>query len=327
MSQFGERWDDNSPVRTIDMRAADYVERRDSGHWTDKDEAELEAWLSETVAHRVAFLRLNSSWRRTERLAALRSPEHEQDVPHGPGSGRNYLKVAAGFGLFLALGGFIATYFSTPHVETYSTPIGGREILTLRDGSKIELNTNTSVHVSLNAKERAITVEKGEVYFQVHHDASRPFMVTAQGHRLIDLGTEFSLRIDRQNVKVALLEGSVRFDPDNQIAVKPKVLTPGDVLLASTDRISVKKEPLHDVLESLAWRQGMLVFHNTALAAAAAEFNRYNQTKIVIQDPLAAKETINGTLPINNLAEFSRMAKNLFGLRAENHEDEILLTR
>ncbi|HEV2560757.1 MAG TPA: FecR domain-containing protein [Rhizomicrobium sp.] len=326
MSQFRERFE-NAPYSDIDMRAANYVERRDASGWTDRDEAELDAWLSEAVAHRITFIRLNSSWKRTERLVALRTPEHLPDAPRGPGGGRNYVRVAAVFGLLLGAGGFLAIYLNTPRIETYSTPVGGREILTLRDGSRVELNTDTSIRVSLSAQERAITVERGEVYFQVHHDASRPFVVTAQGHHLIDLGTEFSLRVDPQHVKVALLAGRVRFDPDTQTSAKAEVLTPGDVLMASADRVSVKKESLHDLLASLAWRQGMLVFHNTALADAAAEFNRYNQTKIVIQDPLAAKEAINGTLPINNLAEFSRMAKNLFGLRAENREDEILLTR
>lgn len=320
-------WDDNIALPSIDMRAADYVERRDSGNWTEQDEAELQAWLDQSVAHRVSFLRLNSSWRRTERLVALRAPDKGPDVPNDPSRGTQYLKIAAVFGVFLGLGGFLAVYLTTPQSETYSTPVGGREILTLKDGSRIELNTNTSVRVALSGKERAITVEKGEVYFEVHHDASRPFTVTAQGHRVVDLGTQFSLRVDKKDVKVALFEGRVRFDPYAQIDTKPEILMPGEVLVASADRVSVKKEPLQDLLASLAWRNGMLEFHNTTLAAAAAEFNRYNQTKIVLDDPKAGAETINGMLPINDLAEFAHVAKNLFGLRAENHGDEIVLTR
>jgi len=321
------RWSDETAMPSIDMRAADYVERRDSGNWTDKDEAELEGWLAENIAHRVSFLRLNSSWRRTERLAALRPPEDEEEVPRGPSSGGHYLKIAAVFGLLLGVGGFATVYLTTPRTETYSTPVGGREILTLKDGSRIELNTNTSVRVALSGKERAVTVEKGEVYFKVHHDASRPFVVKAQGHRVVDLGTEFSLRVERHDVKVALFDGRVRFDPDTQTNAKPKVMIPGEVLTASVDRVSVEKEPLQDLLASLAWRRGMLQFHNTTLAAAAAEFNRYNQTKIVLDDPKAGTETINGMLPINDLAEFAHVAKSLFGLRAENHGDEIVLTR
>jgi len=321
------RWDDEAGMPSIDMRAADYVERRDSGNWSETDEAELEAWLAESIAHRVSFLRLNSSWRRTERLAALRPPEDEKDIPQGPPNGGHYLKIAAVFGLLLGIGGFAAVYLTAPRAETYSTPVGGREILTLRDGSRIELNTNTSVRVALGGTERAISVEKGEVYFHVHHDASRPFIVTAQGHHVVDLGTEFSLRVEKTDVKLALFQGRVRFDPDSLGSEKPEFLKPGEVLTASLDRVSVKKEPLQKLSASLAWRSGMLEFHDTSLAEAAAEFNRYNQTKIVLDDPNAGTETINGTLPINDLAEFAHVAKNLFGLRAENHGDEIILTR
>jgi len=327
MNQFGKRWDDDDIVPAVDMRAAEYVERRDSTDWSEKDEAELQAWLGESIAHRVSFLRLSSSWRRTERLVALRSPEKGPDVAPDSSSGTRYLKIAAVFGVFLGLGGFLATYLTTPQTETYSTPVGGREILTLKDGSKIELNTNTSVRVALSSKERAVTVDRGEVYFQVHHDATRPFVVTAQGHRVVDLGTQFSLRVEKSGLQVALVEGRVRFDPYAQTNAKAEVLTSGDVLVASVDRVSVKKQPMQDLLASLAWRSGMLEFHNTPLADAAAEFNRYNQTKIVLDDPRAGTETINGMLPINDLAEFAHVAKNLFGLHAENHGDEIVLAR
>jgi transmembrane sensor len=71
----------------------------------------------------------------------------------------------------------------------------------------------------------------------------------------------------------------------------------------------------------------MLVFHETSLADAAAQFNRYNETKIVIADPRASRETINGKLPTNDLEEFERMARNIFGLRAEKRGNELVLTR
>ena len=136
MSQFREHRDGDAPYGEIDIRAANYVERRDAAGWTDCDEAELEAWLSESFTHRVTFIRLNSSWKRTERLVALRAPESLPDAPRGPGHGGTYIKAAAAFGLLLGLGGFLALYFTTPRMETYSTPVGGREILTLKDGSQ-----------------------------------------------------------------------------------------------------------------------------------------------------------------------------------------------
>jgi transmembrane sensor len=327
MSQFQDPRDDDAPFSDIDLRAANYVERRDNGDWTDRDEADFEAWLGESVAHRVAFLRLNASWKRTERLAALRTPEPLPEISREPRSGRSYFKMAAAFGALSALGIVLAIYLGLPRGETYSTPVGGRETLALSDGSRIELNTDTSIRISLSGKERAVSVEKGEVYFSVHHNASWPFVVTAQGHRVVDLGTEFSLRLEPKSVKVALLQGRVRFDPDAQSDAQPKILAPGDVLEASVDRVSVKTESMRDIMASLAWRKGQLIFHNTPLVEAAAELNRYSQIKIVLQDPLAATETINGTLAINDLAEFAHLANSLFGLRVEDRGNEIVLTR
>jgi transmembrane sensor len=89
----------------------------------------------------------------------------------------------------------------------------------------------------------------------------------------------------------------------------------------------VKAHAPATVLTSLMWRKGMVSFHETSLADAAAEFNRYNRIKIVIHDPRARHETINGTLPINDLGEFTHMAANLFGLHARRQGNQIVLFR
>jgi transmembrane sensor len=327
MSSADEAWDD-TPSRAIDMRAAEFVERRDTDNWTVADEAALETWLVESSAHRVAFLRLNSSWRRTERLIALRSPEREQDVS---GTSRDRLwrlRIAVVFGLLLVFGGAVAGYLSVPRYDTYATTVGGHQTLTLRDGSQIELNTNTLVRVSQNTRQRLVQLERGEAYFQIHHDADHPFVVVAAGRRLIDLGTKFSVRTDTNELKVALVEGRVRVEAtDRSGRSRHAILSPGDVLVASLGSLSVTKKSPRDLTNALAWRRGMLVFHETTLADAANELNRYNATKIVINDSSAAREAINGTLPSDDLREFSRMARNIFGLRTVKRGNEIVFTR
>ena len=76
--------------------------------------------------------------------------------------------------------------------------------------------------------------------------------------------------------------------------------------------------------DELAWRKGILVFDNTTLADAAAEFNRYNTVKVVIAGPNAAQLKINGSIHANDGTEFARLAKNLFGLHAEQRGNEII---
>ena len=98
MSEHHEDGSEDTPRQLIDMRAAAFVERRDCDAWTDSDEAELETWLNQAPAHRVAFIRLNASWKRTERLVALR-PAQENAPSPDVRNWRPYLKGAAIFGL------------------------------------------------------------------------------------------------------------------------------------------------------------------------------------------------------------------------------------
>src|SRR5580692_3601520 len=59
----------------IEQRAADWaVLRRNQRDWTEDRQVELDAWLSQSLAHRVAYLRIDAMWQRTQRLAALRTP-------------------------------------------------------------------------------------------------------------------------------------------------------------------------------------------------------------------------------------------------------------
>jgi transmembrane sensor len=309
----------------IDMRAAEYVERRDSDAWTPGEEAELDIWLNQASAHRVAFLRLNASWKRTDRLVTLRSPRVEPMFPRRTAYRQRPFKFAVALGLAIALGGAMAWYVLTPRYDTYATTVGGRETLTLRDGSRIEQNTDTVVRVAQIPGRRLVRLDKGEAFFQIRHDPSHPFVVVAAGHRLVDLGTKFSVRAEAGELKVALVEGSVRVETGS--GQNERTLSPGEILLATAGNLSVKRRPLPALTTALAWRRGMLVFHETTLLDAAKEFNRYNETKIVIRDPNAARETINGTLPANDLEEFSRMARNIFGLKTERRGNEILFTR
>ena len=63
---------DTSRHRAIEVQAAEWLARRDAAErWTDADEQALQAWIAESVAHRVAWLRLGAAWQRTDRMPAL----------------------------------------------------------------------------------------------------------------------------------------------------------------------------------------------------------------------------------------------------------------
>ncbi|MEH6422440.1 DUF4880 domain-containing protein, partial [Pseudomonas sp. CGJS7] len=55
----------------IEQTAAEWLARRDGGDWSASAQAQLDAWLAQATAHRVAFLRLSAAWSEAGRLQAL----------------------------------------------------------------------------------------------------------------------------------------------------------------------------------------------------------------------------------------------------------------
>jgi transmembrane sensor len=317
-----------SDAMAIEMCAADWVaDRRNTAEWTAERQAELDAWLARSVAHRVAFLRIDATWQRTDRLAALRQPMREAE-PRSTPNKQLWSRIAAAIGLVAVIGVVGQSYFTRPEGQVIETPKGGQERLGLADGSQIVLNTDSAVRVNLGARARSVELLRGEAYFQVRHDAQRPFVVTVGGHRIVDLGTKFLVRMAPKSLQVALLEGSARLENANASAKKDAViLTPGDVAVATAGATHVTRKTDREISERLAWQRGAVVFHNARLADAVAEFNRYGGPQLVIADPQAEKLTINGTFLTTGAEDFAAITHEIFGLKTEHKDGHIVLSR
>ena len=296
------------------------IARRSSAAWTDQDQTALDNWLAESPAHLLAYWRLDAAWSQTERLNALRKPGI------APSPKKRVSRVAGAVAALVTvtmLVGVTASYFQRSAGKTYETPIGGRFTVALADGSKIELNTDTVLHLSGT---RGATLERGEAYFQIKHDANHPFELSVSGHRVVDLGTKFSVRKDADRVEVALVEGSARIESDAG-NMRVAVLRPGDVAIATQRALTISKKPVADLGNELAWRHDMLALKYATLADAAKEFNRYNRTKIVIADARAAQLTIYGNFPTKDVAAFADAVQVSFKLHVENLNGEIVISR
>ena len=305
----------------INAQAAAWIECRDRDGWNDADQAELEAWLAQTPAHRAAFWRLEAAWADTNRLTAFRPALRREPRP---AFSRLVFKSVAALALLAICGAATATYVLTPDWKTYSTTIGGREILTLGDGTRIELNTDSVVRVAQGTHARKVWLDKGEAYFEVTHDATRPFTVTVGNRRITDLGTKFLVRRDDDRLKVAVLDGKVRLEEKNS-AASPAILTEGDVVVAVRDRFIRSRAPSAAIESDLGWRNGVLVFDNRTLADVVAEFNRYNTRKLIVADRKAAQTRIAGTFRADNIEAFANTAHRVLGLKVEKRGADIAI--
>lgn len=306
----------------IEDIAADFLTaRRDRTSWTDGDQTKLDDWLNASIRHQVAYFRLEAAVTRAERLRALKpSSVRSREVwPH-------IFKAAAALSIIAAIGIASESYFGGPAISTYQTSVGERETLSLADGSQIELNTDTAVRISRGPRGRKVWLDRGEAYFQIKHDALHPFVVLAGESRVVDLGTKFVLRRFSDHLEATLLEGSARVDASQDAsAAHSVILKPGDLATVREGLVTVSEISPQPLVDKLGWRKGVLTFRYTTLADAAEEFNRYNQTKIVIRDERVAKLTIYGAFALNDALAFADAAQVDFKLRVENHDGKIIL--
>ncbi len=308
------------------IAASEWLEQRERGEWNDGVQVQFDAWLAASPAHAVAYLRLEDVWSRAERLKALTRSERRPMAFLGRWVSSTKIAAALALVGLVGAGGYLSMH--QPKERIYTTDVGQRENLLLADGSQIELNTDTVLRISRGAGPKTVTLEKGEAYFNIRHDASRLFIVKVGDSRVIDLGTKFLVRRNPDHVRVALFEGSAKLETSDAGApARSAVLMPGDVAVTSDGAMSVTKKPADILKDDLAWQHGEVTFHFTSLAEAAAEFNRYNQKKIIVRDAAIAKLEIGGSFGMHDVTQFGRLAHHLLGVQVDDKGDQIVLTR
>lgn len=310
-------------------RAADFFERRRFGEWSNADQSEFETWLAESTSHYVAFLRVQAIAARADHLAALHARELMRAKPKAE-RGAKYRKIAvpllaaASFALMAALAYPYVLSMMQPPDRSYATDVGGHALIKFSDRTQMELNTDTVVRYRMTTQERTVWLEKGEAWFHVAHDADHPFTVIVGRHRVTDLGTEFLIRRGPEGMEVALVSGRAALNTDN---AQTTTLTPGDDAVATSASTIVTKKTPQELADELAWRRGVLVFHDAKLADAVREFNRYNRSKLVIADPSIADLRLSVEIQNDNFEDFLKLAQLVLKLRVDREGNTVLLYR
>jgi transmembrane sensor len=306
-----------------EMLAATWLAREDRGLTAEETDA-LDLWLGASSLHRVAYLRLKANWQRADRLAALKSPARRVSDPDRAFRWGTSIAVAAG--LLLLLGGGAWFLGRRPEVQSYATAVGKMQEVRLSDGTRLELNTNTRMHASVTATRRTVTLDAGEAYFDVVHDASRPFVVYAGNRRITDLGTKFSVFRNGDDVRVTVREGRVKVEIIGPLAQGvPVVADGGHEVVTKAGETLVLTKPAADIVNELSWRDGMLIFNQQTLAEAAEQFNRYNARQIFVEGN-ARRIRIGGSFKADNLDVFVLLLHRGFGLSVSDQGDRIVVS-
>lgn len=173
-----------------------------------------------------------------------------------------------------------------------SIPRGGEFRLVLSDGTKVWLNSASSIRypVAFAGKERRVELD-GEAYFEVTHNASKPFKVAVNGTEIQVLGTHFNINAYKEEpgLRATLLEGSIKLLTSTGRSV---IIKPGQQAEVDDDN-HIKVNDHVDIQQVVAWQKGLFEFDNTPLTVIMGQISRWYNVDVVYEGQ-PGKETFGG---------------------------------
>jgi len=228
----------------------------------------------------------------------------------------------------------------------YTTGIGEQRTFKLEDGSFVYLNTDSRLKVEFSRTERHLELLRGEALFVVEYNPARPFIVSTSDAKIWAVGTQFNVRQIEGATQVTVVEGVVQVS-DTAAPDSPAPGAAGSVRSANEEysaseqlssvRLAAGEEARVDsrhiskaaqtrVADALSWRQRRLVFREASLAEVAAEFNRYNRTKIRVEVPNGGMD-VTGAFDADRPIVLVQFAQKQPSLSVEQRADEWVIRR
>lgn len=308
----------------IEQQAADWLIKEDRG-LDFRERADFDRWLSENTHHRVAYLRLKRTWISAGQLSEPSSSNIAPAYPLAWSAFKSLPRWAIAAALLVAVGA-AAWHLTRSPVTTIATGVGQQLTVSLEEGTRIELNTNTVLQSQVAGSSRTITIDRGQAYFDVGHDKSLRLVVLAGSRRITDVGTQFSVYRNGDNVKVAVTEGRVRVEDLNTPSASPIDAGANSIVIAHGDATLLAKMTGAEITKELIWRHGLLTFTDEPLESVSREFNRYNVKQMHI-DPSARDIKIGGSFRANDVDRFKDLLKQVFALKVHESSGDIFVSK
>jgi transmembrane sensor len=327
---------DLAEQRAIRAQAAVWVTDLHGPERSPALEAGLRRWLAENPKHAQAFELATEAWQGSGNLPAQLPAEPRPSIqlssllPSRKSRRRTGFVGAGAAALALILAGAFF-WLKDPAL---STSYAEQRTVELADGTELTLNANSRVLIDYTDRVRQVTLAQGEALFNVTKHQSRPFVVLIGSRKVIALGTSFEVRREDSHdasFTVTLIEGRVAVEPldaPNLLPVEPgdaiTLLEPGQRLRFAANRPDTLDAPA--IEKVTAWQRGQLIFEDTSIRDAAAEFNRYGKRHLRIDANVPSTIRVGGVFRIGDPDSFARAMANAYQLRISESTDEIKLT-
>ena len=285
--------------------------RRHTGPWNESEEADLQTWLATSVEHREAYEKVARGWELAGELQACQPTDqrglHEHPLQPRERRPRAIARTLAAAACIVALtvaGTLLVrgrVHLGWNGSDTRLVTLKAQpKSFVLEDGTRVQLDADSELVARIGYNRRQITLIRGEARFDVVHDASRPFDVSAGSGRVQDLGTHFDIEALSNSTRVSVLEGQVAVSTDR-----------GRTLLVAGQSGGYDKAGNLDPVSSFdpttaPWLEGLRNFDRERLGDVLERLARHHAVTFVIEDPRIQDLHISGKFRTDDLGLFLR---------------------
>lgn len=291
--------------------AAGWSLRNREGSLTADEQRNFDDWLSRDPENRAAYEAAQRLM--GEARTAILSDPALRDFEVRPS--RNVTKPVTAIALVAGLAGGIFVWqdgIMRLRADVMSGT-GEMPIITLADGSIMQLNAYSAVAYDFTTTTRTIRLLRGEAFFQVAKDAERPFAVEAGAGRTTALGTAFNVRLGETETDVTVTEHAVSVAALQTDA--PVVRVQQGQQAAYGVSGAVRDVRAVDASTALAWRRGRLVADNALLADVVSEIGRHFSGRIFIPSDALAGRRVSGTFSITDTVAALAFLEQSLGIK------------
>jgi transmembrane sensor len=271
---------------------------------SEEENITVQNWMGTSASNKQYFLDFEKIWNRSKNLSGqsqtseadawLRFKEKVEENKQRPNQkikpNYNWLKIAAV--LLLVVAGWSAYNIFAP--VSYITVLAGNTVTTkvLPDGSALTLNKNARISYANNFKNnRSIHLEKGNVFFDVAHDKTKPFVINIDQVSVLVVGTSFNIKHLNEQTEVIVETGIVKVSlGKNEISLQK-----GEKVVISNASDQLIKTENTDQLYNY-YRSKEFITDKVPLWRLVEVLNEEYGSDIIIKDEAIKNLTFNTTL-------------------------------
>lgn len=314
-------------------QAHQWMVRLNDDNATALDRQRFQRWLAIDEDNRQAWRETEIIWQQATQIDAcrLRSTQSGSSLwkklagwlkPRDAVDRGLWMPTAlAGVLMFAVILWFNQSPAPTTSAVIYATTIGETKDVYLPEGSVITLGGDSSVVLHLSKDKRRVELRRGEAFFDVHPNKSRPFVVGAGDTRVTVLGTRFNVNRFNSHSRVSVAHGRVAVE--NQTSRERVELTPGQVVDSQTSGLA----PIHTIQadQSGAWRNGLRLYIDAPLSDVVSDFNRHSPKPLHLSDPGLARLPVTAIFPADDQKKMLLSLQDVLPIELLHQDQQIII--